>query len=57
MNSNKQQYFIDTVIANHGNVYSFEKTIFVDNNTSVILTCIKHNYDFTVRADTLMRKQ
>lgn len=48
--------FIQTVKLNHGNIYSFEKVTYVDASTPVIITCIKHNYDFTVSAAALLRK-
>ena len=48
--------FIQTVILNHGNVYGFDKTVYVDASTPVIITCLKHNYDFSVSAAALLRK-
>jgi very-short-patch-repair endonuclease len=47
--------FIKRCINNHGNIYSFEKTEYVNSLTPLIVTCRKHKHDFTVLAITLLR--
>ena len=53
---NSQQYFEDTVKANHGDRYSFEKSVFQGSEKLITVTCTKHNHDFSVKALTLLRK-
>jgi len=53
---NNIAYFIDTVIKNHGNVYGFEKSVYLGNNKPITVTCLKHNHDFSVIASTLLRR-
>jgi len=48
--------FILVVIQNHGNKYSFEKTVFKGTTEYVTVTCVKHNCDITVIAETLLRR-
>ena len=50
------EYFINTVIANHGDIYSFEKTVFKGSDKNVILTCKKHKCDIEIKAMTLLRR-
>jgi very-short-patch-repair endonuclease len=56
MKQESLEYFINTVIANHGDIYSFEKTIFAGSNNNVIITCKKHKCDINVKAVTLLRR-
>jgi len=51
-----KEYFIDTVIANHGDIYLFDKTEYVGSNEYVKIGCKKHNHYFTVKSVTLLRR-
>ena len=50
------QSFIEIVRANHGDIYSFEKTNFIGTSKNVIVTCIKHNCNINILASTLLRR-
>jgi very-short-patch-repair endonuclease len=51
-----QEEFINIIIANHGDIYSFEKTIFNETNQYITITCKKHKCDIVVIAETLLRR-
>ena len=40
------EYFVNEVIKQRGDIFSFEKTKYINNTTPVILTCKKHRFDF-----------
>lgn len=48
--------FINKVIANCGDKYSFEKTNYLGSDKNVIITCKKHNFDIEIMASTILRK-
>lgn len=54
--SSEQEFFINSVIANHGDVYSFEKSVYEGSDKNVIITCKKHKCDIEVIASTLLRR-
>jgi len=49
-----QEEFINSVIKLQGNKYSFEKTIYVNQRTPVIITCKKHQFDFNIIPSVLL---
>ena len=50
------EQFIENVKKIHGNRYSFEKTKYVTARTPIIITCVKHQYDFEVVAGIIASK-
>lgn len=54
MRKSTQEEFINLVIKFQGDKYSFEKTIFVNQRTCIIVTCKKHQFDFPVVPSVLL---
>jgi hypothetical protein len=48
--------FIKIVKENHGDIYTFEKTIFNGSGNPVTVTCVKHKYNITIIAEVLLRR-
>lgn len=48
--------FINTVKANHGDIYAFDNTIYYGSLKDVKVICKKHNHEFKVMAGTLLRR-
>lgn len=53
---NPQEFFEQTVIANHGDVYGFDKAIYCGSEEDVELRCKKHGNYFKVKAVTMLRR-
>jgi len=51
-----QKYFEQTVIANHQNIYLFDRAVYVNNDTDVELGCKQHGVYFKVKAMTMLRR-
>jgi len=51
-----QKYFEETVIANHGDMYLFDKTVYHGSNKEVEVGCKKHGNYFKLKAITLLRR-
>jgi len=51
-----QEYFKETVIANHGDIYLFDRARYAGTDKYVEIGCKKHNHYFTVKAATLLRR-
>jgi len=49
-----QEQFIEKIKQKYGNRYSFEKTIYQTSRLPIIITCVKHNYDFEVKPSVLL---
>jgi len=49
-------YFKETVIANHGDIYLFDKSVYHGSNKEVEVGCKKHGNYFKVKAITLLRR-
>jgi very-short-patch-repair endonuclease len=52
-----QEAFIFNVKAIHGDKYSFKNTEYITARIPVIITCVKHQYDFKVVPSTLIGKK
>ena len=55
-NKHDLREFINIVRENHGDIYGFEKSVYIGSNKPITVTCLKHNHDFTVAAVTLLRR-
>jgi len=55
MTALKETFFNDA-IKYYGNNYSYEKTVFVNFESPVIIICKKHNHEFETLPDQLMKK-
>ena len=51
-----QKYFEETVIANHLDIYLFDRAVYINNGTDVELGCKKHRVYFKVKAMTMLRR-
>jgi len=50
------EQYIEKVVNINGNRYTFDKTVYTGMKKSIIVTCKKHNHDFSIMAGTLSRK-